>query len=60
MDYSPRLSLDFGNVKGHEPGDIPILQDKTLVKVDIDEADKWKIADEDDDLYTDSDDLSDD
>lgn len=39
-DYSPKLKLSLSNVKSHEKGNIPILQGKTQVKVDIDELDK--------------------
>ena len=40
VDYSPMLALSLSNVKSYEHGDVPILQGKTLVKVDIDEPDK--------------------
>lgn len=40
VDYSPKLKLSFSNVKEYERGDIPVLQDKTLIKVEIDEPDK--------------------
>ncbi len=38
VDYSPELKLTFSDIKGYDNG-IPILQGKTLVKVEINEAD---------------------
>jgi hypothetical protein len=40
VDYSPKLKLSFSNVKGYEQEEIPLLQGKTLVRVEIDETDK--------------------
>jgi hypothetical protein len=40
VDHSPRLKLSFSDIKGYEQENIPLLQRKTLVKVDIDETDK--------------------
>ena len=40
VDYSPTLKLSLSNVKSYDQGEVPILQGKTLVKVDIDEPDK--------------------
>ena len=40
VDYSPMLTLNFSNVKAFDRKDIPVLQGKTLVKVEIDESDK--------------------
>ena len=40
VDYSPMLKLSLSNIKSYDREDVPILQGKTQVKVDIDESDK--------------------
>lgn len=40
VDYSPRLALSFSDIKDKEKGDIPVLKDKTLVKIDIDDENR--------------------
>jgi len=37
VDYSPRLTLSFSDIKDDEKGDIPVLEGKTIVKIDIDD-----------------------
>ncbi len=38
-DYSPTLKMDFSNIQEKDSGGIPVLKEKTLVKVYLDEQD---------------------
>lgn len=40
IDYTPEITLSIDNVKGYDEKGLPILNEKTLVKVAIDEKDK--------------------
>jgi len=40
VDYSPNLEMTFPDVERNESGDTPVLKDRALTKVDIDEEDK--------------------
>ncbi len=40
VDYSPRLEMTFPGIEGAELEGIPVLSDKALVKVDINEEDR--------------------
>ncbi|BBO87537.1 hypothetical protein DSCOOX_07170 [Desulfosarcina ovata subsp. ovata] len=40
MDYSPSVSLSFSNSKGQDENGLPVLNEKTVVKVSLDDKDK--------------------
>ncbi len=45
-DFSPHLTMSFSNVQDVDKQGIPILKEKTLVKVELDEKDKKTFANE--------------
>jgi len=40
MDYSPNVNMTFVNAQGEDSDGVTVLNDKTIVKVELDEQDK--------------------